>query len=384
MLHTFQRMLSFLTQNGWKKIKIAFIISIMWFIWKHRAKKHKTIPMRNDFLPIIGHLLGALGIKRWYRQTIKNDQRHGMDLQVEQINSSKHRVACFAPFGRFPSITLYDPKLIKFVFQDNFENFVKSNMLRERTEEIFGDGIFASDPPQWKMHRKIGSRAFSMRNLKNYMFEVAMRGDIRFMNKIEQLRTTTHSIDIYDLFAIYTLDVFVEIAFGQSLQIIEAIPKPHPFSKAFDKSLQLIMWRFRNPFFRTFKYFQIGYEKELSKCLKEVDKFANDMLKSISDNMDKGSLRDTSGGQQLNMLSLFLKHNPNLTRKDLRDIAMNFIIAGRDTTRSLLAWFLYELSLKKNEEIEKKIMLEINNFYENEKELTYENIQNHYENNSEK
>eukprot|EP01083_Nonionella_stella_P060876 158749_1 len=99
---------------------------------------------------------------------------------------------------------------------------MKSNEISDRLDELLGDGIFSSDPPRWRHHRKIGSKMFSMRNLKNYMFEVAKRGDTRFMAKIEELRVkqTNNVIDIHSLFAIYTLDVLVEIAFGQSLQII--------------------------------------------------------------------------------------------------------------------------------------------------------------------
>ena len=57
------------------------------------------------------------------------------------------------------------------------------------------------------------------------------------------------------------------------------------------------------------------------------------------------------------LISLFLKYkydkkdsnndkdeeNEELQIEDLKSLAMNFIIAGRDTTRMLLCWFLYIL-----------------------------------------
>ena len=38
------------------------------------------------------------------------------------------------------------------------------------------------------------------------------------------------------------------------------------------------------------------------------------------------SISDESGNKNYDLLSLFLKHDPNLNREELRDIAMNFIV----------------------------------------------------------
>eukprot|EP01084_Bolivina_argentea_P254630 428114_1 len=357
-------------------IKVGVTTMVVWFIWKNRARKHKNMPIRPGFLPIIGHLHILLGLADHEGM----EEMDHMTKKVLQLNSS---AAYSHSFAKYPAILLLDPKLIKLVFETQFEDFMKSEEIRLRLEPLLGDGIFSSDPPRWREHRKIGSKMFSMRNLKNYMFEVAKTGDIRLMNKIEQLRQKNDVIDIYNLFAVYTLDVFVEIAFGESLKIIESIPKPHPFSVAFDRALELIMWRFRNPLYGVFKYFQIGYEKGITKCMNDINRFADDMIKSVGSNASNtgktGQLSDIGSNEKVTLLSLFMKHDPKLTTKDLRDIAMNFIIAGRDTTRITLSWFFYELSLECNKEVKRKVLEEVDNFYMNEEELTYENIQNHYD-----
>ena len=43
--------------------------------------------------------------------------------------------------------------------------------------------------------------------------------------------------------------------------------------------------------------------------------------------------------------------------KYLRDIILNFVIAGRDTTAGTLAWFLYELC--RNQRVQEKIAEEV-------------------------
>ena len=58
------------------------------------------------------------------------------------------------------------------------------------------------------------------------------------------------------------------------------------------------------------------------------------------------------------LLSIYLKNNPNITNKELRDVIINFIIAGRDTTAQALSWCMFELCCNKN--IQEKARNEIN------------------------
>lgn len=46
-------------------------------------------------------------------------------------------------------------------------------------------------------------------------------------------------------------------------------------------------------------------------------------------------------------------------------------IAGRDTTRTLLSWFIYEICLDKNKDIKQQIYEEIDSYHKNGSEPTY-------------
>ncbi len=48
-----------------------------------------------------------------------------------------------------------------------------------------------------------------------------------------------------------------------------------------------------------------------------------------------------------------------LTDQDLRDIIMNFLLAGRDTTAQALSWMFYRLSLPDNKHIQQRAREEI-------------------------
>lgn len=384
-----KKIIGILNNGNWRTYsKISAIIMFAYFIYKYRARKHPTIRMRPGYIPIIGHTHYMLGLMP-SRDPTKERIDNFKDLMLE-LNED---CVCTTRFGNWSTVFLFDPKYVKFVFEDRFNDFEKGAAVRDRLFELLGDGIFSSDGEIWRKHRKVGSKMFSMRNLKNYMFQVAKKGNDRWMKKLEQLRTdedNNNCIDIYNLLSIYTLDVFVEIAFGFNLGIIESIPKPHPFSQAFDNALNTMVWRFRIPFFKVLKSLSLFHEAVIKKNVTEINKFANKMIESVEKDRNGnnklssnvGKLTDASGTGKHNILSLFLDDNPNLSRTELRDIAMNFIIAGRDTTRLLLSWFLYELSLPQNATINQKIVAEIDNFYKHEKELTYKNIQNVYSDDS--
>merc|ERR1711933_531818 len=55
--------------------------------------------------------------------------------------------------------------------------------------------------------------------------------------------------------------------------------------------------------------------------------------------------------------------NANISNVELRDIAMNFIIAGKDTTAQTLSWFMYLVFGDKLTKIEEQIRNEIKSVF---------------------
>ncbi|ETO29445.1 cytochrome P450, partial [Reticulomyxa filosa] len=210
----------------------------------------------------------------------------------------------------------------------------------------------------WKIHRKAASRMFSMRNLKEYMFECAVSGSKRVMEKLKELNQLESSkrdgIDMSDVLGRFTLDSFIEICFGKSLHIIETAPKQHAFSEAFDESVYICSVRSFDPFWKWKQLFNIGLESKMQ----QNEKTLNDFVYRLLDIDTRRQLVDESGVNKHDVISLYLSLEPNISRKELRDIALNMIIAGRDTTRTLLSWFFYAIENKPA--IIDKILKEIN------------------------
>ena len=406
-----------LVTNLWKKwnqcepkskainvtIALSTVVVSRW-LYNNRAKKHATVPSYPNWTPYLGHM-------PWLLKMGRDKILDGMTDSL--ISMGETKAISFSRAFFWTSVQLTDPYLIDYCFNQQFEKFEKGEMINEMMYELLGNGIFASDPPQWKIHRKIASTMFSMRNLKNFMFETACDSSHKFLCKMDEMSQTTRDnlqtqnkfgdgiIDIYNLFACYTLDTFVTIAFGQSLGIIDKLPNIHPFMQAFDSTIDNIGLRFRYPFYKIRRYFNIGIEAKIKESMQIINRFCDLMIDDLrksemmitgnsnktrmtSNNTSDGDmprveefrrqLTDESGKNKHNLLSLFLRHDPNISKKELIDVALNMILAGRDTTRLLLTWFLYELT--NYPQFEEKIVNEINEFDKKYDKLTYENIQN--------
>lgn len=124
------------------------------------------------------------------------------------------------------------------------------------------------------------------------------------------------------------------------------------FMRAFEEATTLSVERFRYvlPFlWKIKKFFNVGSEKRLGKSIRIVHDFA--------DNIIRLRLQNQSAKDHQDLLSRFISTSGINDCDFLRDVAVNFILAGRDTTSSGLSWFFWLLSL--NPDVVSKIRSEV-------------------------
>merc|ERR1719461_536839 len=148
-----------------------------------------------------------------------------------------------------------------------------------------------------------------------------------------------------------TLDAFVRIAFGVDLGCVSSAPTEVPFMTAFDGAQALIPLRFINPFWKLCRFFGIAGEGQGSVDFKVVREFARQVISERKPSDDEPDL-----------LSLFMEEKHRYSKeapstRDLTDIALNFIIAGRDTTAQTLSYVFYMLN--RRPDVLKKVMEEV-------------------------
>mmetsp|Transcript_14659 Transcript_14659/g.29168 ORF Transcript_14659/g.29168 Transcript_14659/m.29168 type:complete len:521 (-) Transcript_14659:82-1644(-) len=265
---------------------------------------------------------------------------------------------------------------VKHVLKDSFNTYEKGKNVRDALGEFLGTGIFASDGALWKYHRKVASNMFS-RNLMRTGTTVALQ-QVQRVRELLEKTPSTKTLDMQDVFFRMTIDVFASIAFGVELNSVLS-DKQHPFAEAFDEVQNLSQKRFQDPFWRLKRSFGLtDAERRISKNCKVMNEFASSVIKA------KRRDADNNAKMGPDLLSRFLDSKNPIdpegkppSNTELRDIVMNFMIAGRDTTACALSWSMYEIS--KHPEVSAKIIEEVTRVCKGDDDVStysYENIGN--------
>lgn len=238
------------------------------------------------------------------------------------------------------ALFVVDPAGVQYVLKDNFQNYVKGDHWRNVFRELLGKGIFSADGTLWETHRKIASRLFS-KNLVKYSSEVVNRNcdiieeqwDKALQNKSDE----TISLDIQDLFYRLTIDSSSETTFGYKLHSLQGDHQP-VFADAFDEMQELCLERFVDPLFPIKRIFQFTSTRE--QRIPVLQRVLNDFCYEVLDEKRRNAGKEV--GEDL--MSLFLKFKPEADDVELRDVILNMMVAGRDTTAAALSWTVFELT----------------------------------------
>ena len=256
-----------------------------------------------------------------------------------------------------------DPVIVQHILRDNFGNYEKGDQWRRLFDEIFGNGIFSADGAVWAAHRKISSRLFSRRLLR-FACRVLARNCRVVVGQLLEKATAasaagSHAIDLQDLFTRLTIDNTAETTFGFRMNCLQAGKQPL-FASAFDEIQLLCLARIVDPFFEIKRFCRIGRRERRIRHLKKVlDLFCQGVIQEKRQAIQKD---DEDAAAQEDLLGLFLKYSKHadesVADEELRDVILNFMVAGRDTTAAGLSWTFYELS--KRPDVVDKIVAEVN------------------------
>eukprot|EP00249_Psilotum_nudum_P000528 c12373_g1_i1 orf=3-1001(-) len=233
-----------------------------------------------------------------------------------------------------------NPENIEYILRENFENFPKGGMLHTILEDLLGEGIFNVDHSKWRMQRKAASLEFHSPRSRKFLEETVDRlVQEKLLPVLENASRNSEYIDLQDVFLRYTFDNVCISALGVNPGCLSIDIPEVPFAKAFDMATDIITLRFVLPpilwkFLRTVKR---GRERELQEALKTVNQFALEVVSARKMELTQQSTNDNSDKhRRADLLSCFLQTENGSAQscddKFLRDIAINFILAGRDTS----------------------------------------------------
>ncbi|KAH0726432.1 hypothetical protein KY290_002243 [Solanum tuberosum] len=248
-----------------------------------------------------------------------------------------------------------DPANVEYILKTNFENYGKGGYNYYILKDLLGDGIFTVDGDKWREQRKLSSHDFSTRVLRDFSSVVFRKNAAKFAHILTEAVKSNKIVDIQDLFMKASLDSIFRVAFGVELDsMCGSNEEGKKFSDAFDDASALTVRRYVDILWKIKRSLNIGLESKLKENIRTVDVFIHKMIQRKTEEMSKPEA-DLSWKRE-DILSRFLQIT-DTDPKYLRDIILNFIIAGKDTTATTLSWFIYVLC--KYPHVQEKIAQEI-------------------------
>ncbi|KAJ0860235.1 putative abieta-7,13-dien-18-ol hydroxylase [Helianthus annuus] len=248
-----------------------------------------------------------------------------------------------------------DPANVEYILKTNFKNYGKGKHTHNIASDLLGDGIFTVDGDQWREQRKVSSQEFSTKILRDFSSVIFRNNTIKLGKILSQAADSNQIIDINDLFMKATTDSIFKVGFGIDLDNLSGRnEKGARFSRAFDDANNLTYKRFVDVTWKIKRFFNIGFEAELKKNMKIVDEFVYKVIQVKTEQMQKS--KDEFLLKKEDILSRFIQVNDR-DPKYLRDIILNFMLAGKDPIAISMCWFIYMLC--KHPEVQEKVAKEI-------------------------
>ncbi|KAF8028232.1 hypothetical protein BT93_E0977 [Corymbia citriodora subsp. variegata] len=251
-----------------------------------------------------------------------------------------------------------DPRNVEHILKTKFDNYTKGKYNIDIFKDLFGEGIFAVDGDKWKKQRKVASFEFATRVLRDFSCSVFRKNSAKLVKVVEELSASSEGFDMQDILMRSTLDSIFKVGFGVELNCLQGSSKEgRAFMKAFDEANALIYWRYVDPSWKLKRLLKIGSEARLRNSIKLIDNFVHQLIRTKRNQLPVQRERN----DKEDILSRFLleseKDPETMNDKYLRDIILNFTIAGKDTSAITLSWFLYMLC--KHPLVQQKIVDEI-------------------------
>ncbi|XP_076882607.1 cytochrome P450 86B1-like [Bidens hawaiensis] len=265
-------------------------------------------------------------------------------------------------FTNLNCVITSDPRNLEHLLKTKFQAYPKGPYFRHTLRDLLGNGIFNADDDVWQKQRKTASIEFHSSKFRNMTTESLLElVHKRLLPVLDESVDQSTEIDLQDILLRLTFDNVCMIAFGVDPGCLHPGLPEIPFAKAFEAATEATILRFVIPtlVWKIMRYFNLGSEKTLKHSIKGVDTFAHEVIRTRRKEMMLHVGNDNK--QKSDLLTIFMglkdEHDQPFSDKFLRDICVNFILAGRDTSSVALSWFFWLLD--QNPTVEEKILCEI-------------------------
>lgn len=267
-----------------------------------------------------------------------------------------------------PVIATREPENIKTILSLKFKDYSFGNRTKA-FGPLLGHGIFNADGERWANSRHLLRPNFVRDQVAD--LEAFER---HFKLMLKHIPKDGSTVDLQELFFQITIDTATEFLFNHSTNTLRMIGQQDEsnedviFGKMFNFAQDDVVTRIRLGPLNRFRNNAKG-EEAIRICHEYIEKFVDDAIRykqEQDEEMKAGSQRD----ERYVFIHELAKQTTD--RKRLRDELVNILLAGRDTTASLLSNMFFEIA--KQPEIYAKLRAEV--AFLNGRTPTYEELRN--------
>jgi cytochrome P450 len=179
----------------------------------------------------------------------------------------------------------------------------------------------------WKFQRKLASHLFYGKNFREIICVVFEEETKKFLKIMEEKVNSGEVFDLQELFYRFTLDSFGKITFGLDFNCLTNLKNPVKFAADFDLAQTITNKRVTNPYLWRYNEMFTDEGRKMREACKYLSDFAYNIIKKRRNNPEYWK-------NPKDILNLFMnaeyENGEKLTDKELRDIILNLIIAGKN------------------------------------------------------
>ncbi|WCJ40003.1 cytochrome P450 family 96 subfamily A polypeptide 1 [Euphorbia peplus] len=249
-----------------------------------------------------------------------------------------------------------DPLNVHHILTKNFSNYPKGHDFNQILETLLGNGIFNADSDSWRTQRTM---IYSL--VKDKRFEIALQTSLHHKISKSLFLVLDHAcefgneVDMQDMFQRFNFDNMCKLVFGVDPHTLSMDFPQVPFQKAFDDVGRVVVYRHLVPsvVWKLQRWLQIGEEKKMTKACNVFDHFVKQCIQT-----KQVQVQDEKIVNEFDALTYFLEmENELVSDKFIRDMSINLLFAGRDTTSAALSWTFWLIGM--NPSSQKKLMEEM-------------------------
>lgn len=309
---------------------IAFVSIRRFFIRRQFARRYGCQPVARSFSkdPFLG--LDAL------QTTIRALRQHKLlETSCELFHIYGTTFAVKELLHR--AILTVEPQNIKTVLSTNFKDYGIGHR-HQAFSPLLGTGIFDTDGDHWASSRALLRPNFTRDQVADLT---------SFENLVQDLfsllpRDGATVVDLQDLFFRYTIDSVTEFLFGESVGSLKQTQSELSFAEAFKYAQHVITIRAilgpLNMFYRN---------RKADKCNRICREFAQQFVEEALYAVESGKEAREKGQPETKRQKYIFSHELAWRTSDkhrILDELMNILLAGRDTTASLLSNLFFMLA----------------------------------------